>query len=356
MKRHFIVALVALTWAIAVAQEPGNAGRSKTAGWVVKERLLPLPIDSSDELVKALSEIAAPDVRVAKEDFPKNDAEWISSVAAVDKLIGKLATNLARQRGVSVESDEIEGVKVHWITPSTTSATNQSRIFLFTHGGAYTSGYGISSLLEAVAIADGAKIKVLSVDYRMPPKHPFPIGLNEVVAVYKRLLTEFDSSTIGFGGTSAGGGLALASVHQFIELGLPVPGALFAGTPWADLTKTGDSYFINEGIDRVLISFDGRLRAAAAIYAGGVDLKSPLISPVYGDFEGFPPTYLVSGTRDLFLSNTIRVHRKLRRAGIVADLNVYEGMSHGEYFVMPDLPEAKEIYAELGSFLNQHLN
>ena len=77
---------------------------------------------------------------------------------------------------------------------------------------------------------------------------------------------------------------------------------------------------------------------------------------VYGSFEGFPPTYLVSGTRDLFLSNTVRTHRQLKRAGVIADLNVYEGISHGEYFLMPDLPEAKEIYVELGSFLNQHLD
>ncbi len=86
--------------------------------------------------------------------------------------------------------------------------------------------------------------------------------------------------------------MSLASVHRFRALGLETPGAIYAGTPWADLTKTGDSLFTNEGLDRVLVTYDGLLGAAARLYADGHDLKDPLISPVYGDFAGFPPTYL----------------------------------------------------------------
>jgi monoterpene epsilon-lactone hydrolase len=86
-----------------------------------------------------------------------------------------------------------------------------------------------------------------------------------------------------------------------------LPGALFAGTPEADLTKTGDSYFINTGVDYVLVTYEGILEGAAKLYAGDHELTDPLISPVYGDFKDFPPTYLVSGTRDMFLSNTVRV-------------------------------------------------
>ncbi len=84
-------------------------------------------------------------------------------------------------------------------------------------------------------------------------------------------------------------------------------------------------------------------------------MKDPLISPVYGDFDGFPPTYLVTGTRDLFLSNTVRVHRKLRAAGATADLMVFEGVSHGDYLLWADTPESREALAELGDFLLAHL-
>ncbi len=134
-----------------------------------------------------------------------------------------------------------------------------------------------------------------------------------------------------------------------------MPGALFAGTPWADLTKTGDSYFTNEGVDNILVTYEGILEGSAKLYAGDHALTDPLISPVYGDFKGFPPTYLVSGTRDMFLSNTVRVHRKLRTAGVEADLNVYESLSHGEYLAVIESPESQQVFAELGEFLLKNL-
>ena len=152
---------------------------------------------------------------------------------------------------------------------------------------------------------------LLLIEYRMPPKHPFPAAVEDVVAVWKSLLKKRDAKSMALGGTSAGGGLVLASTHKLIGLGIPVPGALFAGTP--------------------------------------------LISPVYGDFKGVPSTYLVSGTRDMFLSNTVRTHRKLRTADLVADLNVYEGFSHGEYLKVIDSPESQQVFAELGAFLLKYL-
>lgn len=357
MKLTWIALLTALCTGLfggkILAQEPDS--QNSSSGWMVEKRKLPLPVDASSVLIESLAAIAKPDVNASNQKGPKSDKEWESSVEAIDQYIGQITAELIERRNVAVSEDKIEGVKVHWLTPAVIDPANEDRLFLFTHGGAYTSGYGLSSLLEGVSIADAAKIRVLSIDYLMPPKHPFPVGLNEVITVYKHIIDKYDPATIGFGGTSAGGGLALASVHKMIELGLPTPGALFAGTPWSDLTKTGDSYYINEGVDRVLISFDGRLKAAAEIYAGDHDLRNPLISPVYGDFDGFPPTYLVSGTRDLFLSNTIRVHRKLKRSGVTADLNIYEGVSHGEFFVLPDMPEAIEIYTDLGLFLDEYL-
>ncbi len=103
----------------------------------------------------------------------------------------------------------------------------------------------------------------------------------------------------------------------------------------------------------MLVSYHGLLERGADVFADGRDLKAPLISPVYGDFDGFPPTYLVTGTRDLFLSDTIRVHRQMRVAGVVADLHVYEGVSHGEYTL--DSPEMDQVFGELGEFLLGHL-
>jgi len=116
-------------------------------------------------------------------------------------------------------------------------------------------------------------------------------------------------------GTSTGGGMTLAMILRAKQEGLALPAAIAPGTPWSDLTETGDSYKTNEWLDNVLVSYSGYLSHAAALYANGHDMKDPQLSPIYGDFHGFPPAILTTGTRDLFLSNTVRTHRKLREAG-----------------------------------------
>lgn len=148
----------------------------------------------------------------------------------------------------------------------------------------------------------------------------------------------------------------MATILKLKEKGVKLPNALFAGTPWTDLTKTGDSYYINDGIDRLLICYEGLLEEGAKLYTNGKDLKEPLISPVYGDLSGFPPTMLVSGTRDLFLSNTVRAHRKLRNSGVEADLVVIEGLSHGDYLFAADSQESFDVFADLSHFLSAHMS
>ena len=145
------------------------------------------------------------------------------------------------------------------------------------------------------------------------------------------------------------------NIHKFKELNLDLPAAVFAGTPWSDLSKTGDSQYTNEGIDHILVSYDGWMKDAAKLYGGEYDLKNPLISPVYGDFTSFPPTYLVTGTRDLLLSDVVRTHRKIKLAEGIAELNVYEGMSHAGYLLFPNIPESTQVYTELGEFLTKYL-
>ena len=119
--------------------------------------------------------------------------------------------------------------------------------------------------------------------------------------------------------------------------------------------RVGDTYETNEWVDNILVTWDGWLGRAAKLYANGTDLKNPYISPIYGDFSGFPPAILTSGTRDLFLSNTVRTHRKLRRAGVEADLNVYEGQSHAQYGFDPNAPETKEAFTDIANFFDRHL-
>jgi acetyl esterase/lipase len=123
----------------------------------------------------------------------------------------------------------------------------------------------------------------------------------------------------------------------------------------ADTTKTGDTFYASELLDNVLVSRDGFCDAATRFYADGHDLADPLLSPVYGDFQGFPPTILTTGTRDLLLSNTVRVHRKLRQAGVEAALHVYEGQSHAHYLFDDTAPETAEAFGEIAAFFGARL-
>ena len=126
-------------------------------------------------------------------------------------------------------------------------------------------------------------------------------------------------------------------------------------TPWSDLTKTGDTYFTNEGIDNILPHYKGVMEAAAKLYAGSFDIKSPLISPIYGDFKGFPPTILISGTRDLLLSCTVRIHSKLREQGIETPLYVFEAMPHAFLVLNPQAPESIAAWNKVADFFQKKL-
>jgi len=193
---------------------------------------------------------------------------------------------------------------------------------------------------------------VVSVDYRMPPEHPFPAAVDDGLAVYRELLERFDPGAIAIIGTSAGGGLAAAVTLAARDAGLPLPAAVVMHTPWTDLSKTGDSYFTNDGVDPVLRSYDGTLEVMARMYAGKASLTHPLVSPVYADYsKGFPPSMLSTGTRDLLLSATVRLHRALRRAGVPAELHVFDALWHGISMV----PEGKELQAETLEFLERQL-
>ena len=328
----------------AAAQESGS--------WTVGERVVPPPAGASDVLRSALAATPAPNVAASKQQTPQSDEQWlVMQKATANANLDQLASGF----GVSIEKGEVEGVTVYRVVPEKVHPRHADHLFLHIHGGGYVLNGGDASVSEAAIVAASAGIPALSVDYRMPPEHPFPAAVEDVVSVYRHLLENRSAKSIAIGGTSAGGGLSLAAVHRFIALGLDVPGAIYAGTPWADLTKTSDSLFTNEGLDRILVTYDGFLVAAARLYADGHDLKDPLISPVYGDFEGFPPTYLITGTRDMFLSDTARTHRKLRAAGVVADLHVYEGVAHADYLIFPASPESQDVFQEVSSFFKKHL-
>ena len=288
-------------------------------------------------------------------DHPKDAAAWKALINMRAEVINKTLPGLREKFSVKSEQATIAGVNCYILTPDNIPEQNRNRLLVHVHGGGYVFAPGEAATREAILMAGFGKFKVISIDYRMPPDFPYPAAMDDAMAVWKEVVKSNDPKRMAIFGTSTGGGMTMAMVLRARTEGLPLPAATAPGTPWSDMTKTGDTFFTNEKVDNILVSNDGWLGEAAKLYANGHDLKDPQLSPIYGDLTGFPPTILTSGTRDLFLSNTVRVHRKLRQAGVVADLHVFEGQSHAQYAADPDAPETKEHFGELAAFFDRYL-
>jgi acetyl esterase/lipase len=334
-------------------QKSSTDNNAQETAWLIGPRTLPPPAGASDLMRDAIAITPQPDPTTMQIE-PQSEAEWLAVIAQLDEGKLDMAREISQQLSVSVELDAIEGVSVYHITPVEVAPGLEDKLFVHTHGGAFVLNGGEAGTIEAIIIAALAKVRVLSIDYRMPPLHMAPRARDDVMTVYQHLLKQRPAKTIAMGGSSGGANLTMGLVQHLIELGIDLPGALFLGTPGADMSKTGDSYYINDGIDRNLVTYDGFLEAAIELYANGRDLKDPLVSPLYGDFQGFPPTFLITGTRDLLLSATVRTHIKLRQSGVVADLLVYEGIAHADYADLT-LPESQHAFTELNAFLLRHL-
>jgi epsilon-lactone hydrolase len=329
-----------------------NAANGKPGPRTVPGRSIPVPDTASPQLQASI----AGAYRVPSWNAnPKSAAEWKELIAKLADA-GAGARKEAREKlGVTLEPTEIGGVKAFIVTPKEIAPANRNRLLVHVHGGGYVYNPGEAGTGEAALMAAYGGFKVISFDYRMPPDFPYPAAMDDAMAVWKAALTLQDPRNMAIFGTSTGGGMTLAMILRAKQEGLPLPAAIAPGTPWSDLTEAGDTYKTNEWIDNVLVSYNGYLSRAALLYANVHDLKDPQLSPIYGDFSGFPPAILTSGTRDLFLSLTVLTHRKLRRAGVEAELQVFEGMSHAQYNFDPYAPETKETFSEIARFFDKHL-
>jgi epsilon-lactone hydrolase len=318
---------------------------------LVPAKTLPVPTDVSPEMQRI---IAAPR-RAGWDDLWETGEECRAAANALAAQAVQALPAVRDRLHVTVQSGTMDGVRVYVVTPDVIPAEHSDKLLIHVHGGCYVLSPGEAGTKEAILMAGIGHFKVISVDYRMPPEAYFPAALDDAMTVYKAALETSDPKNVAVFGTSAGGALVLEMMLQAKQLGLPMPGAIAPGTPMSDVTKTGDTFYTNDMVDNVLVSRDGFCAAATTVYAHGHDLKDPLLSPVYGDMHGFPPAILTSGTRDLLLSNTVRVHRKLRRAGVEAQLEVYEGQSHAQYQSDDRVPETREAFGEITAFFDKHL-
>ena len=308
-------------------------------------RDIPVPSTVSRE---AQAVLASPPAE--RFEFPALDdlKAWRAMITAHD---GAIAAMMAGRGAapVTVQTRDLAGGRVYEITPAGLDEGDE-RVYLDIHGGGFIWGGGELCATMAAGTAVRMAARVWAVDYRMPPDHPFPAALDDCLAAYRALLDERPPERIVIGGASAGGNLAAALILRARDEGLPLPAAVVLMTPGADLTEAGDSHQTNLGLDPLI---PGSARQSFLLYAAGQNLSHPYLSPLNGDFtKGFPPAILTTGTRDMLLSDTVLLHRALRRAGIPAELHVTEAAGHGGFMGMA--PEDQEILREVRRFADTH--
>lgn len=310
----------------------------------VPARDLPIPAHLSLEAQAQLAQGT-----MSNPSWPALDdtAGWRRIIAEMDR-IGLAGLSMMAQ-GVDAEVTEIDadGVRVFVATPRGLAADDRA-VYLDFHGGALLWGGGECCRAMAAISADLVGARVWAVDYRMAPDHPFPAAVDDGFTAYRALLREHSAADVIVGGPSAGGNFAAATILRARDEGLPLPAGAVLMTPEIDLTESGDSFRSLLGIDTALTS---SLMPANLLHADGHDLRDPYVSPLFGDFtKGFPPTFLQSGTRDLFLSNTVLMHRALRRAGVEAELHVFDAATHVMFMVGR---ESEDRTQELQRFVNR---
>ncbi len=306
-------------------------------------RVVPVPQDLSPEAQAFISHSVpdeAPEQTLAERR--KHLDEWEARARA---QWTKLLPN-------SIEETAIAGVPVHVVTPDGMPAANADKVLINLHGGGFNGDSG--SYAESIPIAGYTRMKVIAVLYRLAPEHPFPAGVDDAVAVYKELLKTHRPDHIGIYGTSAGATLTAEVAVKLKQLGLPMPAALGIFSTVSDFARMGDSWSMY-----TLSGLAGHLEAPNGsphdtYYVGSTDAKDPVLSPIYADLHGLPPTLFATSERDALLSSTANLQRAYLRAAVDARLVVFDALPHA-FWYHSELPEAIEANKLMANFFVKQL-
>jgi monoterpene epsilon-lactone hydrolase len=347
------VVLICVVWAGCYQTGPRNQAGTVASGDSAAfdadgtahiTRVVPMPSTVSPEAQKWLGSLTQ-----------KNNAPQTLDQrrAGTDEWRKRQSAEARRLFPVNLEETSTAGVRTDLLTPLEAERTNRDRVLINLHGGGFNSDSG--SLIEGVPICNLSKIKVVSVYYRLAPENPFPAAVDDVVAVYRELLKTHKPRNVGIFGTSAGATLTAEVAARLKQAGVPLPGALGMFSVHPDYTRPTDSQqlFALDGFPGRLEPRDPNLPPEDA-YAGSTDRRDPVLSPLFADLKGWPPSLLVTSTRDILLSDTAIFHRALLRAGDDAQLVVYEALPHAFWYHY-QLPETKEALEVMAKFFDERV-
>jgi acetyl esterase/lipase len=299
-------------------------------------RVVPVPEDLSREAQKFISRVVPDEAPAESREHRRAQMEvWAASAKA---QWSKLCPN-------TITESTMAGVPVRIVTPANLSAHDRDKVLMNLHGGGFDADSG--SYAETIPIAGYTGIKVVAVLYRLAPEHPFPAAVDDAVTVYRELLKTYKPGHIVIYGTSAGAVLTAEVAVKLKELGMPMPAALgiFSTLDRFDGEDDSQAMYTLGGFAGHLDRPDGR--SHDLYYVGATDPKDPVLSPIYADLHGLPPTLFVTSERDALLSGTANLHRAYLRAGVDARLVVFDALPHAFWYhaAMPEAIEANHIMA-----------
>ncbi|NYF52267.1 alpha/beta hydrolase fold domain-containing protein [Tunturiibacter gelidoferens] len=342
MRSQFLLAvLLALTSTLSAQQPPQtNSSVLDANGTAHITRVIPVPTTISSEAQTSLRRPADAEHQTLAERRTATDA-WQTRAGEASR----------KAYPVNIESITIANVPVRNVLPL--EDKHPDHVLINVHGGGFNSDSG--SFTESIPIANLTHTRVVSVLYRLAPEHPFPAAVDDTIAVYRDLLKTYKPTHIALYGTSAGAILTAEVAVRLKQLNLPLPAALGIFSGMGDFSQNGDSWSMY-----ALRGLTGSLPVAgtqprSTEYTGTTDPKDPVLSPLYADLHGMPPTLFIASGRDILLSGTGILHRAFLRSGDDARLIVFEALPHA-FWNDISLPETKEAYSYMADFFSQRLN
>jgi acetyl esterase/lipase len=272
-------------------------------------------------------------------------------IPAMRESMAAAMAGFAPPADVRYEPVDAGGVAAEW---TVAPGAREDRVLVYLHGGGYCLG-GVATHRGLVArLSRTARLRVLSVDYRLAPEHPHPAAVVDAVAAVRfAYASGLAPSRVAVGGDSAGGGLALATLLRLRDAGLPLPAAGVCISPWTDLTGSGESVRTRADLDPLVDAED--LRILAAAYLGGGDPRAPLASPLFADLRGLPPLLVHVGTAEILLDDATGFAERARDVGVPVELEVWDDMIHVWHAFADVLPEGVQAIEGIAGFLEKRL-
>lgn len=263
-----------------------------------------------------------------------------------------LGSRLLPPEGIISKAVDVSGIPAEWVQAPQAQA---DRVILYLHGGGYVIGSVATHRGLAGRLSQAAAARVLVLDYRLAPEHPFPAAVDDATAAYRWLLGQgFKPERLVIAGDSAGGGLTIATMVALRDAGVPLPAAAVCQSPWVDLEGTGESVVTKAAADP-LVQKD-MLTQLGNWYLAGADARSPLAAPLYAELHNLPPLLIQVGTAEILLDDATRLAARATAAGVAVTLEPWEDMIHVWQLFAPMLPEGQQAIDRIGAFVQQHVS